>query len=212
MFRGNFTAILKICTLPTILHYFNCKYFCALNMTNIVSNNFLNNRIINFLLRFYWGSGPPPNYIEIINSKLMTTDVTMVKDWEACLLMFSEPLSKCSRGFTYIFPIAVNPATLESIDHPTLFKDWILILGGHQEAFDGFSSFKVQLYTMFATGLFEALTHTLMIGYHHVGLLALVAVDDIGVFVLCSCHFGLWSYFDPVQCPFLILASGECLV
>ena len=104
--------------------------------------------------------------------------------------MFSEPLSKCSRGFTYVFLIAVNPATLKSIDDPTLFKDWILILGGHQEALDGFSSFKVQLYTMFATGLLEALTHTLMIGFHHVGLLVLVTVDDICVFVLCSCLFG----------------------
>ena len=105
--------------------------------------------------------------------------------------MFSEPLSKSSGGFTYVFLIAVNPATLKSIDDPTLFKDWILILGGHQEAFDGFSSFKIHLYTMFATGLFEALTHTLMIGYHHVGLLALVAVGGIGVFVLCSCLSGL---------------------
>ena len=30
----------------------------------------------------------PPNYIEIINSDLVTTDVTMVKDWGGCLLMF----------------------------------------------------------------------------------------------------------------------------
>ena len=56
--------------------------------------------------------------------------------------MFSEPLSKSSRGFTYVFLIAVNPATLKSIDDPTLFKDWILILGSHQEAFDGFPPLK----------------------------------------------------------------------
>ena len=36
----------------------------------------------------------PPNYIEIINSDLLTTDVTMVKDWGGCLLVFLEPLSK----------------------------------------------------------------------------------------------------------------------
>ena len=89
--------------------------------------------------------------------------------------MFFEPLCKSSRGFTNVFLITVNPATLKSIDDPTLFEDWILILGGHQEAFDGSSSLKIHLYTMFVTGLFEVLTHTLMIGYHHVGLLALVA-------------------------------------
>ena len=133
----------------------------------------------------------PPNYIEIINSDLVTTDVTMVKDWGGCLLMFFEPLCKSSRGFTNAFLIAVNPVTLKSIEDLTLFEDWILILGVHQEAFDGFSSFKTHLYTMFVTGLFEALTHTLMIGYHHVGLLALVAVVGISVFVLCSCLFGL---------------------
>ena len=61
--------------------------------------------------------------------------------------MFSEPLSKCSRGFTYVLLITVNPATLKSIDGPTLFKDWILILGGQQESFDGFSSIYILLNT-----------------------------------------------------------------
>ena len=45
----------------------------------------------------------PPNYIEVINSDLVTTDVTMVKDWGGCLLMFFEPLCKSSRGFTNVF-------------------------------------------------------------------------------------------------------------
>ena len=57
----------------------------------------------------------PPNYIEIINSDLVTTDVTMVKDWGGCLLMFPEPLCKSSRGFTNVFLITVNPATLKLI-------------------------------------------------------------------------------------------------
>ena len=124
----------------------------------------------------------PPNYIEIINSDLVTTDVTMVKDWGGCLLMFFEPLCKSSRGFTNVFLITVNLATLKSIDDPTLLEDWIFILGGHQEAFDGFTSFKIHLYTMFVTGLFETFTHTLMIGYHHVGLLTLVTVVVVSVF------------------------------
>ena len=47
------------------------------------------------------------------------------------------------------------------------------------------TSFEIHLYAMFVTGLFEALTHTLMIGYHHVGLWALVVVVA-SVFALCS--------------------------
>ena len=96
----------------------------------------------------------PPNYIEIINSDLVTTDVAMVKDWVGCLLVFLEPLCKSSRGFTNVFLIAVNPATFKPIDDPTLFEDWIFILGGHQEAFDGFTSFEIHLYAMFVTGSF----------------------------------------------------------
>ena len=131
-----------------------------------------------------WGSVFPPNNIEIINGDLMTSDVAMVIDWGGCLLMFSEPLSKCSWGFTYVFLIAVNPATLISIDDPTLFQDWILILWGHQEAFDGIACFKVHLHTMFATDLFEAFTHTLVIWYHHVGPLVWVSGTVIVIRVL----------------------------
>ena len=105
--------------------------------------------------------------------------------------MFFEPLCKGSRGFTNVLLITVNPATLKSIDDPTLFEDWIFILWGHQEAFDGSTSFEVHLYTMFVTGLFKALTHTLVIGYHHVGLWALVVIASVGAH--CSFLLGLRS-------------------
>ena len=94
-----------------------------------------------------------------------------------------------------LFLIRVNPATLISIDDPTLFEDWIWILWGHQEIFDGMSSFKVHLHTMFATDLFEAFTHTLIIGYHHVGPLILVAGTVFGVIVQLLGLSGFASYF-----------------
>ena len=112
----------------------------------------------------------PPNYIEVVNRDLVTTDVAVVKDWGGCLLMFFEPLCKGSGGFTNVLLITVNPATLKSIDDPTLFQDRIFILRGHQEAFDGSTSFKIHLYTMLVTGVFETFTDTFMIGHHHVGL------------------------------------------
>ena len=49
--------------------------------------------------------------------------------------MFFEPLCKGSRGFTNVFLIAVNPATPEPIDDPTLFEDWIFILRGPSGGF-----------------------------------------------------------------------------
>ena len=90
------------------------------------------------LLRF-WSS--LPTILKLSMVTLVTTVVTMVIDWGACLLMFSEPLSKCSWGFTYVFLITVNPAMPISTDDHTLLEDWILILWGHQEDFDGITSF-----------------------------------------------------------------------
>ena len=124
--------------------------------------------------------------------------------------MFFEPLCKGSRGFTNVLLITVNPATLKSIDDPTLFEDWIFILWGHQEAFDGSTSFEVHLYTMFVTGLFKALTHTLVIGYHHVGLWALVVIASVGAH--CSFLLGLRSQLGLVLCPFWKFAVFESLV
>ena len=124
--------------------------------------------------------------------------------------MFFEPLCKGSRGFTNVFLITVNPATLKSIDDPTLFEDWIFILRGHQEAFDGSISFEVHLYAMFMTGLFCTLTHPLVIGYHHVGLWALVVIASVSAH--CSFLLGLRSQFGLVKCPFWKFAFFESLV
>ena len=134
----------------------------------------------------------PPNYIEIINSDLVTTDVTMVKYWGGCLLMFLEPLCKSSRGFTNVFLITVNPATLTPIDDPTLFEDWIFILGAIRRLLMVLPPLKYTCMPCLLQVFFEALTQTLMIGYHHVGLWALVVVVA-SVFSLCSFLLGLWS-------------------
>ena len=62
----------------------------------------------------------------------------------------------------------------------------------------------------FVTGLFKALTHTLVIGYHHVGLWALVVVASVSAH--CSFLLGLRSQFGLVQCPFWKFAVFESLV
>ena len=78
----------------------------------------------------------------------MTRDVIVVIDGGWDLLVFFEPLSKSSGGF-YILLITLHSITFFSIDDPTLFQHWILVLGGHQEVFDGDTSSEVYLYPMF---------------------------------------------------------------
>ena len=59
------------------------------------------------------------------------------------------------------------------------------------------TSFKVHLHTMFATDLFEAFTHMLILGYHHVGPLLLAAGTAFGVVQLLGLS-GFASYFGPI--------------
>ena len=91
----------------------------------------------------------------------MTSGVMMVKYGGWGLLMFFEPLSKGSGGLPYIFLITLHPVTFVPIDDSTLFHKRIFVLGSHQEAFDGISSFEVHLYSIFLAGSFEAFTPAL---------------------------------------------------
>ena len=72
--------------------------------------------------------------------------------------MFFEPLSKGSGGLSYILLITLHSITFVSIDDPTLFQHRILILGDHQEVFDGDTSSKVYLYPMFVASSFHTFT------------------------------------------------------
>ena len=52
-----------------------------------------------------------PHYVKIFNTNLVTSGVIVVKDGGWGLLMFLEPLSKCSGGFPHIFLIILHPVT-----------------------------------------------------------------------------------------------------
>ena len=82
----------------------------------------------------------------------------MVIDGRGGLLVFFEPLSKGSGGLSYILLITLHSITLVSIDDPTLFQHRILVLGGHQEVFDGNTSSEVDLYPMFVACSFNTFT------------------------------------------------------
>ena len=100
------------------------------------------------LLLLCWGSGLPPHYAKIIYGDIVTSCVKVVIYWGRCLLMFLEPLSKCSWGLSNIFLITLHPVTLVSINDPTHLLDRILIFWSHQEILDGVASFKIDLHSM----------------------------------------------------------------
>ena len=61
------------------------------------------------------------------------------------LLMFLEPLSKCSGRFSYILLITLIPTTFVTVDDPTLLKHRVFVLEGHQEVFDVCASLEIGL-------------------------------------------------------------------
>ena len=52
-----------------------------------------------------------PQYVKIFNTNFVTIGFIVVKYGGWGLLMFLEPLSKCSGGFPYIFLITLHPVT-----------------------------------------------------------------------------------------------------
>ena len=115
-------------------------------------------------------------------------------------MVFLEPLSKSSGGLSYILLITLHSITFVSIDDPTLFQHWILVLGGHQKVFDGDTSSEEHLYAMFIGGSFYTFTKSLVVRYYHIGLLVVCLVVVIsGVFLLLGrfLHF----HFHSIDCP-----------
>ena len=63
-----------------------------------------------------------------------------------------------SGGLSNILFITFHSITFVSIDDPTLFQHGILVLGGHQEVFDGDTSSEVDLYLMFVASSVDTFT------------------------------------------------------
>ena len=119
----------------------------------------------------------------------MTRDVLVVIDGGWGLLMFFEPFSLSSGGLSYILFITLHSITFISIDDPTLFQHWILVFGGHQEAFDGDTSSEVYLYPMFVAGSFHTFTESLIVGNNHVGFFVICLIVVV-VASQCFSSFG----------------------
>ena len=139
----------------------------------------------------------------------MTSGVIVVKDGGWGLLMFLEPLSKCSGGFPNIFLITLHPVTFVPIDDSTLFHERIFVLGSHQEAFDYITSFKVYLHSIFLACSFEAFTQPFILWHHYVRILFLVASHGALVLLLVFMSWWFHSYLYPVECPNRVFAFGQ---
>ena len=110
----------------------------------------------------------------------------MVKYGGWGLLMFLEPLPKCSGGFPYIFLITLHPVTFVPIDDSTLIHKRIFVLGSHQEAFDGITSFEVYLHSIFLASSFR--------GFHSaLYSMAPLCKDFVSGCQSCSSCWFLWA-------------------
>ena len=117
------------------------------------------------LVRF-WSS--LPHYSEVVDVDLMTWDIAMIINWGRGLLVFFEPLFKgyCRlSNVLFLTPIFI---AFISIYDSTFVGNRILALWSHKEAFDGLSSFEVNLYPTFLAWFLDPLTKPLMIWNHHV--------------------------------------------
>ena len=123
--------------------------------------------------------------------------------------MFLEPISKYSRGFPYIFLITLHPVTFVPIDDSTLFHKRIFVLGNHQEAFDGITSFEVYLHSIFLACSLEAFTQPFIIWHHYERILFLVASHAALVCLLVFMGWCFHFYLYPVECPNRVFTFGQ---
>ena len=99
-----------------------------------------------------------PHNAKILYRDLVTSRVIMVKYWGGGLEMFLEPLSKSPGRFTNVFLITLHPVTPISVDDSTSLFHGILVLGSHQEVFDGCTSFEIHLNPMVTAHFLNTLT------------------------------------------------------
>ena len=81
---------------------------------------------------------------------------------------------------SYIFLITCHHATFVTVDDPTLLHHRIFVLGGHQEVFDGGTSFEVYLYTIVAAFFLNTFTQPLVIWNSFVGFGGVVLLSGLG--------------------------------
>ena len=125
--------------------------------------------------------------------------------------MFLEPLSKCSRGLSYILLITLHPTKFVTVDDPTVLQHRIFVLRSHQEVFDGCATSEVNFYPIVVTFLLHTLTQPLVVWYCYISFLAGILQGGafIVVFLLgWFTHF----YLHSIQCPYREFTVHQCFL
>ena len=131
-----------------------------------------------------------PSYnVDIFNTYTMTSDVKMVKYGGGGLLVFFEPLTKGSRGLSYIFIFTLHPSIFITVDDPTLLHHGVLIFRAHQEVLDGSPSLEVYLHTIVTAFVLDTFTQPLIVWNSYIGLGSVASAE-------CSCSSFCFSGLD----------------
>ena len=150
---------------------------------------------IGLLSWLLWGSGPLSPLCQNFQCWFCDQWCYSGQIWGMGLLMFLEPFSKCSGEFPYIFLITLHPVTIVPVDDSTLFHKRIFVLGSHQEAFDGITSFEIYWHSILLACSLEAFTQPFIIWHHYVRILFLVAGHAALAFLLFLMGWCFHSYF-----------------
>ena len=125
--------------------------------------------------------------------------------------MFFEPLTKGSRGLSYIFFITLHPATFITVDDPTLLHHGVLIFRVHQEVLDGSPSLEIYLHTKVTAFFLDTFTQPLIVWNSYIGFRSDVLLS---VLVLVFLFLGWVVHLNsqPVQSPPGVVAVAQCSV
>ena len=133
----------------------------------------------------------------------------MVKYGGRGLLVFFEPLTKSSRGLSYIFIFTLHPSTFITVDDPTLLHHGVFIFGVHQEVLDGSPSLEEHLHTIVTAFIFDTFTQPLIVWNSYVGS-GSVALLSVLVLLFVLLGWIVQLYLDPVQSPSRVIAVAQC--
>ena len=123
--------------------------------------------------------------------------------------MFFEPPTKGSRGLSYIFFIALHPATFITVDDPILLNHGVLIFRVHQEVLDGSPSLEVYLHTKVTAFFLDTVTQPLIVWNSYIGFRSVVLLS---VLVLLFLGWVVHLNFYPVQRSSGVVAVAQCSV
>ena len=140
-----------------------------------------------------------PHNAKILYRDLVTSGVIMVKYWGGGLEMFLEMFSKGPGWFTNVFIIALHPVTPISVDDSTSLFHRILVLGSHQEVFDGCTSFKIHLHPMVTAHFLKAFTEPSVVWNNNMRFLGDAGSRFVLVVIVLDFLILSWFYWGPMQ-------------